>query len=283
VKTDLQRSLRGEQPYLKLLYLTPERIVKSDATRELLDALYQNEFLARFVIDEAHCVSSWGHDFRKEYGALSILKRDFPETKIVALTATARTKVAADTQKILCIEACKKFATGWDRPNLFFSVRDKPGRGTEALQKVLDYVQHPSRTHQTGIVYSMTRKETEEMASFLRRSDISADYYHAGQVVCCSQRRCIHTRIPVYSYPGIMHVDPRRHHPDTHTHPLHISTRTPTKLPPNRPPRSARRCRGLGCRARSRWCALPSLTAWASTSGTSALWCTIPWQRYCFH
>jgi superfamily II DNA helicase RecQ len=74
-------------------------------------------------------------------------------------------------------------------------VRDKPSRGSEALQKVLEYVQHCRRASQTGIVYSMTRKETEEMASFLRRSGVSADYYHAGQVVDSLHiAHCPHTR-----------------------------------------------------------------------------------------
>lgn len=97
---------------MKLLYLTPERIVKTTDTQNVLMLLYQNEFLARIVIDEAHCVSSWGHDFRKEYGSLGILKRDFPDVPIVALTATARHKVAQDTISILGIPGCTRFCTG---------------------------------------------------------------------------------------------------------------------------------------------------------------------------
>jgi superfamily II DNA helicase RecQ len=104
--------LHCRDPHLKLLYLTPERIVKGTKTREILNDLYQNEMLARFVIDEAHCVSSWGHDFRKDYRELSILKESFPEAPIVALTATARKKVADDTLKVLGISNCRKFNTG---------------------------------------------------------------------------------------------------------------------------------------------------------------------------
>lgn len=81
-------------------------------TREVLKDLYNNEMLARFVIDEAHCVSSWGHDFRKDYASLNVLKDEFAEVPIVALTATARKKVADDTIKILNIPHCKRFNTG---------------------------------------------------------------------------------------------------------------------------------------------------------------------------
>lgn len=82
--------------------------------------------LARFIIDEAHCVSSWGHDFRKDYGQLGLLKKEFPQTPIVALTATSRKQVSLDTMKILSIEGCKVFTGGYDRPNLKFEVCEKP-------------------------------------------------------------------------------------------------------------------------------------------------------------
>lgn len=114
------------EPFLKLLYVTPERIVKAPQTRQILQELYQNEMLARFIIDEAHCVSSWGHDFRKDYAALSVLKVEFPEAPIVALTATARMKVIEDIVDILRIPHCKRFHTGFDRPNLYFRVTKKP-------------------------------------------------------------------------------------------------------------------------------------------------------------
>lgn len=103
------------EPFLKLLYVTPERIVKGASTRSVFDELYQNEMLARFIIDEAHCVSSWGHDFRKDYAQLSLLKDEFPEVPIVALTATARKRVADDTMRILRMQGCKSFNTGKDR------------------------------------------------------------------------------------------------------------------------------------------------------------------------
>lgn len=92
--------------------MTPERIVKGNRTRDVLNELYQNEMLARFIIDEAHCVSAWGHDFRKDYKELSLLRNSFPEVPIVALTATARKRVADDTLSILQIPNCRQFNTG---------------------------------------------------------------------------------------------------------------------------------------------------------------------------
>jgi superfamily II DNA helicase RecQ len=109
---DLNRGKAGLEPYLKLLYVTPERIAKGEKTRSALNELYQNEMLARFVIDEAHCVSQWGHDFRKDYAKLGLLKNEFPEVPIIALTATARKRVEQDTLSILTIPHCRKFNTG---------------------------------------------------------------------------------------------------------------------------------------------------------------------------
>lgn len=124
VLKDLQRCRSGVQPFLKLLYLTPERIVKAQSTKQILDDLYGNEMLARFVIDEAHCVSAWGHDFRKDYASLDLLKSYYPETPIVLFTATARERVIHDVLNTLHIpiQYCKRFHTGFDRPNLYFRV-----------------------------------------------------------------------------------------------------------------------------------------------------------------
>lgn len=101
VYNDLGRIYQYKEPYLKLLYTTPESIVKSDRMKRTLSAMLERGMLARFVIDEAHCVSSWGHDFRKEYGDLGILKRDYKDIPILALTATARKAVADDVCRTL--------------------------------------------------------------------------------------------------------------------------------------------------------------------------------------
>ena len=90
--------------------------------KTMLGEMYGRDMIARFVIDEAHCVSSWGHDFRKEYGNLGIMKERYPEVKILALTATARQKVADDVCKVLDIRDSLRISCGYDRPNLLFEV-----------------------------------------------------------------------------------------------------------------------------------------------------------------
>lgn len=154
-------------------------MVKNLTTKNMITSLYENEMLARFVIDEAHCVSSWGHDFRKEYGQLGILKRNYPETPIVALTATARKQVADDTKKILCINHAREFSLGYDRPNLMFEVCEKPNKKEDANKFILDLIsKYPADT--TGILYCMTKVECEHLSDFLRANGVKADYYHAG-------------------------------------------------------------------------------------------------------
>jgi superfamily II DNA helicase RecQ len=138
--------------------------VKSLATRQILTVLYENEMLARFIIDEAHCVSSWGHDFRKDYGQLSLLKKEFPQVPIVALTATSRREVylsssilhshspndllfspqvSLDTMKILGIPNCKIFTGGFDRPNLKFEVCQKPASQGPNTVRVIPFASSP--------------------------------------------------------------------------------------------------------------------------------------------
>ena len=99
---------------MKLLYVTPERIAKSLATRQILAVLYDNEMLARFIVDEAHCVSSWGHDFRKDYSQLSLLKKEFPQVPIVALTATSRREVCILLQFIVSSSCPSTGLLGYD-------------------------------------------------------------------------------------------------------------------------------------------------------------------------
>jgi RecQ family ATP-dependent DNA helicase len=190
VIADLKRGRKGLEPFIKLLYLTPERIAKGQATRAILNELYQNEMLARFVIDEAHCVSHWGHDFRKDYAQLKILKNEFPEVPIVALTATARKKVADDTIKILQIPNCRRFNTGtglrmssillsslvfpkgFDRPNLLFEVIEKSTEIEETYDQMLNYIA-TYFPNDTGIVYCMTKKDCEATSDFLRDAGVS--------------------------------------------------------------------------------------------------------------
>lgn len=150
--------------------------------------------LARFVIDEAHCISQWGHDFRPDYNKLGVLKTAFPTIPILALTATAAENVVRHVLKSLHIVNALVLRTGFNRSNLRFEVHEKPVHCFDAQNHLLSLL--TSRFgHQkskwndesfitngfSGIVYCMTRDECEEVANFLFDHGISADFYHGGQ------------------------------------------------------------------------------------------------------
>ena len=182
VSNELRRAFKyGQEPYLKLLYLTPEGFLRTNSIKNIIHELYENEFLARIVIDEAHCVSSWGHDFRKDYQSLNYFKEKYPEIPILALTATARSKVITDTCKILKIEDCRIINSGFDRPNLVFEVRPKQKKMDDTLNEILQFIKS-KHYNDTGIIYCMTQKDCETTSDYLRDNGLKkCDYYHAGQ------------------------------------------------------------------------------------------------------
>jgi bloom syndrome protein len=111
---------------MKLVYLTPERLVKSPGLMSVIDELYRAKKIGRFVIDEVHCVSHWGQDFRKDYLALDFLKERYPEIPLLCLTATATIKVKEDIVKRLKIEKDHAFfQSSFNRSNLMYEIRDK--------------------------------------------------------------------------------------------------------------------------------------------------------------
>ncbi|PKQ15588.1 MAG: DNA helicase RecQ [Actinobacteria bacterium HGW-Actinobacteria-7] len=154
---------------LDLLYVAPERLVLDGFLAEL-----SRLELALFAIDEAHCVSQWGHDFRPEYVKLGILRERFPNVPIVALTATADEQTRADVVHQLGLGDARIFVTGFDRPNIHYSSAYK----TKPAVQLLEFL----RAHQgaSGIVYALSRKRVEEVAAKLRAAGFSAGAYHAG-------------------------------------------------------------------------------------------------------
>ncbi|TKA28011.1 hypothetical protein B0A50_04077 [Salinomyces thailandicus] len=166
------------QQYCQCLYVTPEMLSKNQAMIGTFERLHQKRRLARLVIDEAHCVSQWGHDFRPDYKQLGDIRRKFPGVPVMALTATATENVKVDVIHNLGIDNCEVFTRSFNRPNLFYEVCQKRGK-----QDVADIASLIKDHHsgQTGIIYCLSRKNCEDMAEALtEKHKIKAYHYHAG-------------------------------------------------------------------------------------------------------
>jgi bloom syndrome protein len=176
-KRELLADLNGENPTYKLLYTTPESIIGNDGLRSALQHLHEHQLLARFVIDEAHCVSSWGHDFRQSYLELKQLKHLFKDIQIVSFTATATPAVQMDIILQLGLKKIYMHRQSFIRHNLSYQVRPKQ------TKTVIHDMYNLIRNHysgQSGIIYCLSRKNCEQVASKLDSLGISAEYFHAG-------------------------------------------------------------------------------------------------------
>lgn len=162
--------------FVQLLYVTPEMLVSSPAFRNGVDMLHRKRRLARIVIDEAHCVSHWGHDFRPDYKALGSFRRAYPGVPVMALTATATKNVMADIKHNLGMESCEIFSQSFNRPNLYYEVITKQARFIQGMGELIT----SKYAGQTGIVYTLSRKSAEGTAHTLAtKHGIEARYYHA--------------------------------------------------------------------------------------------------------
>jgi len=166
-KREVFNSIRNN--HIKLIYVSPERLVLDS----FLNFLKQLE-ISLFAIDEAHCISVWGHDFRPEYSQLSFLKETFPEVPVVALTATADKITQSDICEQLKINETNKFIASFDRPNLSLNVLPAKKR----YEFIRDHIK--TSPNDSGIVYCLSRKSTESIALKLQADGINADFYHAG-------------------------------------------------------------------------------------------------------
>ena len=160
---------RLHQDELDLLYVAPERLMSSDFLERIAEVP-----IALFAIDEAHCVSQWGHDFRPEYIQLGRLRALFPEIPLIALTATAENQTRADILARLNLQEANSYIAGFDRPNIRYTVMDKLKPGVQ-LRVFLK-----GRYQESGIVYCLSRKRVEQVAAQLVSVGISAAAYHAG-------------------------------------------------------------------------------------------------------
>lgn len=169
--------LHMREPLIKLLYLTPEKIVASKHVCDLLSALYRRDKLARFVIDEVHCLSQWGHDFRPDYKKLSELRTLYPQVPIMCLTATATRTVQTDVLSILKLRNVKTFIRGFNRPNIKYQVLPKTSRFMVA--EISELIKRKF-SRKSGIIYCLCRTDCEKLAAELRNNGIKAKSYHAG-------------------------------------------------------------------------------------------------------
>jgi ATP-dependent DNA helicase RecQ len=164
VKTDI---LEGRT---KLLYVAPESLTKEDNVEFL-----KTVKISFYAVDEAHCISEWGHDFRPEYRRIRPIVNEIGKAPIIALTATATDKVRSDIKKNLGMTEAKEFKSSFNRPNLYYEVRPKTKDVDKDIIKFIK--QHPGKS---GIIYCLSRKKVEELAAVLQANEIKAAAYHAG-------------------------------------------------------------------------------------------------------
>jgi ATP-dependent DNA helicase RecQ len=170
-QSEVERALvRGE---IKLLYVAPERLT-TPFFLSLLDQLHAKRAIGLFAIDEAHCVSQWGHDFRAEYLALDVLAERFADVPRIALTATADPATRIEIRERLRLQHAAEFVSSFDRPNIHYSVMERTDERKQ-LAAFLD-----DHTDESGIVYCISRKRVEETAEWLRGKGYNALPYHAG-------------------------------------------------------------------------------------------------------
>ncbi|GIX77604.1 bloom syndrome protein homolog [Caerostris extrusa] len=171
----IYHQLASREPNIKLLYVTPEKISASAKLVSCLENLYARSMIQRFVIDEAHCVSQWGHDFRPDYKKLKVLREKFPNVPMMALTATATQRVRLDILHQLGIPSPKWFLQSFNRPNLKYEIRPKTKNVVQDIIKLI----HTKFKNMCGIILPF-RNDCDALAENLQKNGIKASAYHAG-------------------------------------------------------------------------------------------------------
>ena len=164
----------------KIIFITPEKFSKSDQTFNVINQLYKEKLLKRIVIDEAHCVSQWGREFRPDYLNLKILRSNYPDVPILAMTATAPSKIREDVINQLGMKNTIFFHSSYNRPNLFLEVRNK-NNYSNVIENIANFITK-NYNESCGIIYCSSRKSCEEISKELKNKyNINCDFYH-GQM-----------------------------------------------------------------------------------------------------
>eukprot|EP00804_Cyclotella_cryptica_P004283 CCRYP_013482-RD/>CCRYP_013482-RD protein AED:0.03 eAED:0.03 QI:147/1/1/1/1/1/5/481/1228 len=180
---DIISDLRRTPPHggIKLLYITPEKLAASPMIKDIFSSLSSRNLISRFVVDEAHCLSDWGHDFRPDYNGLGMLRREYPNVPIMALTATANQKVVNDAIRALGMRGEYRYQSSFNRPNLHYEVRRKD---TKTMDIIADYI--AERRNDSGVIYCLSRKDCETLSDKLNDKlrekgfrDVRVSFYHA--------------------------------------------------------------------------------------------------------
>ncbi|XP_033845066.1 ATP-dependent DNA helicase Q1 [Periophthalmus magnuspinnatus] len=177
-KTVMAAMADPKSPF-KLIYVTPEKIAKSKLLMSRLEKAYKAQLLSRIAVDEVHCCSQWGHDFRPDYKMLGILKRQFPQVPLLGLTATATSSVLQDCEKILNVSQPLTLTASFNRTNLYYEVRFKASDRDGSLNDMASLIKR-KYLGQSGIVYVFSQKDAETVSSELQKQDIVAYPYHSN-------------------------------------------------------------------------------------------------------
>lgn len=162
--------------YYDLVYLSPEMVNASQQVQKIIKRLYDSQMFARVVVDEAHCVSSWGHDFRPDYNGMSFFKINFPSIPLMALTATANEKVRMDIVHHLQMDDPILLKQSFNRFNLFYEIKWK---GSNVLEWIKDYILTKQKNN-TGIIYCHSKQSCEQTSQKLNEFGLKTSFYHAG-------------------------------------------------------------------------------------------------------
>ena len=182
-RSQVVAKIRNVAPHggVKLLYITPEMLNRSGMIKGILSDLCMKGLVSRFVVDEAHCLSDWGHDFRKDYMSLSCLRKDYPGVPLMALTATANQKVVEDAIRVLGMHEAYLYRSSFNRPNLAYEVRKKDGKTIDVMAEYI-----ATRRHESGVIYCLSRKDCETVCDKLQAKlrekncgNVGVSFYHA--------------------------------------------------------------------------------------------------------